>query len=182
MRADWRSTRARRALLILGLGLVLLGLVCMYVAVQPVERTVTYNGPMSDSIVIGKIPGRIGWQGGGHISAEFNATGGTEGNYLIWRLEQESSSDAIFGSGGPNTSISDYPLPRYQALDIVLSLEWGGSGNVSAQIHWRVSGTDPLLFVPGIVAFVAGILVAAMARKKKERLANLTEFEKQVKL
>jgi len=38
------------------------------------------------------------------------------------------------------------------------------------------------LFVPGIAALIVGIPVAAMGRKKKEKLVSLTDFEKNVKL
>lgn len=182
MNANLKSPRARRVLLTLGLGLILLGLVCMYVAILPTERTVTYNGPMNDSIVIGKIPGRIGWTGGGYLRADFNATGGTLGNPLYWYFVPEQGSSGEFGGDAANGSFSQYELPMDQTLNIELSREWGGSGNVSARIHWRVDGMNPQLFVPGMVSLVAGIPVSVMGLKKKERLMSLADFEKQVKL
>lgn len=158
----------------------------MYVSILPTERTVTYNGPMNDSMVIGKIPGRIWWNGGGHIWVDWNMTGGTRGNLLILTIgsEQISSSNPAFGFGGwdANGSASRVSLPRDQTLDIMLGREWGGSGNVSARIHWRLDGWNPQLLIPGIVAVIAGIPVAAMGRKKRETSMSLAEFENEVKL
>lgn len=178
MNADWRSPRARRVLLILGLGLILLGLACMYVAVLPTERTVIYSGPMNDSIVIGKIPGRIGWTGGGHLSADFNMTGGAHGNPLLLYFMPERNSSLGIGGYSENGSVSDWEMPRGQSVSIRLAREWGGPGNISARIHWRVDGMNPQLFVPGMVSLVAGIAVAVMGRKEKERLACLADLDK----
>ena len=190
MIVDRTSQKVRRALLTLGLGLILLGLACMYVASLPMEGTVTYDGPVNGWIVIGKISGRMEWTGPVRIWAEFNATGGTLGNWLTWSFVPEKGISnhssvlySVWTYAEPNGSISGERLPRNQVLDIVLGRYWGGPGpNVSAQIHWRVSGMNLGLFVPGIAALIVGIPVAAMGRKKKEKLVSLTDFEKNVKL
>jgi len=182
MTVDWTSQKVRRTLLILGLALILSGITSMTIAGLPLERTMTYNGPMNGPILIGKIPARVDlWTNSVYISAEFNATGGTEYNCLLWRIESTSGSGK-YGSGGPNASISQYPLPDGEAFKIILSREWGGPTNVSARVHWKVSGVSPELFVPGIVALIVGIPVAAMARKKKERLMSQPDFDGRVKL
>jgi len=178
---DRTSQRVRRTLLVIGLGLILSGITTTAIACLPLERTVNYNGFMNGPILVGKIPARVDWTGRCHIWAEFNATGGTQYNCLIWTIE-DASGYAIYGSGGPNESISRYPMPSGETLNIILAREWGGPTNVSVRVHWRVSGANPWLFVPGIAALIAGIPVAAMGRKRKERLMSLDEFEKNARL
>lgn len=178
MNLGWRSLRGRRIMIALGLGLILAGFAGVYTASMPVERTITYAGPIDGSVVVGHIPGRVDWIGGGHISAQFNATVWPEEGFLFWLLEPD-----VFGSGSANCSISDYHLPWDRDLDIVLA-HYGGDevSYVSTQVSWRVTGFDPSLLLLSTVAFIAGLPVVAVGTMKKQKRESLAEFEKRVKL